>query len=592
MENHHYINYPGSIAEAIFNSIKINPTAFNIGWNLSLCLLVILMSVTVYNNFKEIFRANSLINRILKSPFFFISLSLVGVFILRLPNLVLKEQNPDESQWIANAATFLNGGVLWKNVNGFTGGPLLYAPLSLMCYISDGLNYASIRLFGLLFCILPSLLFAYLTFKQVFNSAIASLLLLPLILFFLFEINHDTIAYNSEMVPMLLTAVSLYFIFLIQKKSSISKIFLTGIAIGLFPYAKLQAVPIALVISVILLIEILFFQNKSSKQKTISILSFVVGGFIPSALILFYLLHYNSFPNFISRYLFQNIYYASTGLTSHVTGIIKYLIVATIAIQTIEFLWFFIAVGILILISSVFIFRNKSRIEKSARRNLIYLFAVTVISYLSICFPGNDFTHYEFLLVIPLFVFSGMMIGTALPLVIESFSFSKTFPTYCLLTVIVPVTLIMYSGNKGIKFIRNGGNYELSVEAKEIRKYSSPNEKLAIWGWANKYYVETSLTQGTSGVNSFYEATAALNGDNSFLEKYISELEMNKPAIFLDVSLSRFQGIKKQEGLSHENFPLLNNYINKHYQLVAEINQRKIYVLKERLTAMTSILKF
>ena len=134
-----------------------------------------------------------------------------------------------------------------------------------------------------------------------------------------------------------------------------------------------------------------------------------------------------------------------------------------------------------------------------------------------------------------------------------------------------------------IKFIQKNGNYELSAEAIVMKKYSSPDEKLAIWGWTNKYYVETGLTQGTKGSNSFYEAGYALKGNYTGIENYISELENNKPVIFLDASLPHFLGFKNQTGLSHENFPSLNNYINQNYQLVAEINQKKIYVLNQRM---------
>ena len=583
MEQNPFINYPGAIATSISDLIRGNSTAFIYGWNLFSLLFILFLTVTVYLKFIPRTGTETQKNKFLKSNVLFITVTLIGVFLLRLPNLILKEQNPDESQWIANAATFLNHGVLWKNVNGYTGGPLLFVPLSIMYYFGEGLNYASIRLFGLLFCILPSLLFVYLVFKKLFSSAIASLLLLPFILFSAFAINHDLIAYNSEHIPMLITAISLFLFFSLQKKYSLLKLFAAGFLLGLFPFAKLQAVPIAFAIAVCIFIETILFQNESSKQKFTSILFFIAGGLIPSILISIYLIHYGVTVNFRNAYILQNFSYAQNGLASHVLGWKKFLLVFIMTFRTIELLWLFIILGILILVSSYFIFKNKTRIENSAKRNLIYLFAVTVCSYLSVCLPGNDFVHYEILLIVPLVVFTGMLFGTAFPFLIETFSSRKIFYAVILLTVVVPVTLMLKQGNKGIKFIQNGGNYELSAEAKEIKKYSSPNEKLAIWGWSNKYYVETEMTQGTPGVNSFYEATNALRNNNSSLENYVSDLEINMPTVFLDASQLHFIGFNNQTGLSHENFPVLNNFINQHYQLVTEINLIKIYVLNERL---------
>lgn len=586
MEQLPFINYPGAIATSISDLIRGNSTAFNYGWNLFVLLFILFLTVTVYLKFIPTGKTVTGLYKYFYSNWVFISVTLIGVFVLRLPNLVLKEQNPDESQWIANAATFLNHGVLWKTVNGYTGGPLLYVPLSIMYYFGVGLNYASIRLFGLLFCILPSLLFVYLTFKQQFSSAIASLLLLPFILFSAFAVSHDLIAYNSENIPMLLTAISLFLFFSVQKKYESLKIFIAGFVLGLFPFAKLQAVPIALAIAICSLIEILLFQNKSTKQKFTSILYLIIGGLIPSVLILIYMMHYGVTASFWNNYIVQNYSYSQNGLASHIIGWKKFFLVFTMTFRTIELLWLFIILGILILVSLFFILKNKTRIESSTRRNLIYLFAVTVCSYLSVCLPGNDFVHYEILLVVPLIVFTAMIFGTALPFLIESYSSRKIFYAVILLTVVTPVTLLLGKGNTGIKFIQHGGNYELSVEAKEIKKYASPNERLAVWGWSNKYYVETEMTQGTPGVNSFYEASNALHNNNSFLEKYVSDLEINQPIVFLDASQPHFIGFKNQTGLNNENFPTLNKFINQHYQLVAEINQKKIYVLNERLIKM------
>src|SRR5206468_3314769 len=75
----------------------------------------------------------------------------------------LPMQDIDECSWILASASLYDGGTLWKTVNGGTGGPLLFAPLCLILYSGKGLNYTTIRIFGLICCVLPSIFFVWKT---------------------------------------------------------------------------------------------------------------------------------------------------------------------------------------------------------------------------------------------------------------------------------------------------------------------------------------------------------------------------------------------------------------------------------------------
>ncbi|GDX51352.1 hypothetical protein LBMAG27_03990 [Bacteroidota bacterium] len=586
MEKIPFINYPGCIASTISEIIKLNPQAFVICWNLFSILFTLTLLVIVYINFSKTSNLKSGIKYFLTSRALFIIVSVIGVIILRTPSLILNEQNVDESQWIANAGTWLNGAEIWKEVSGFTSGPLIYIPLSIMYYLGDGLNYSSIRFFGLLFCIIPSVVFVYLIFKKIFNKESAALLTLPIILFFSFSNSKDFIAYESELVPMLLTSLSFYLFILWQVKNSNPKLFLLGIILGFFPYAKLQAVPIALAIAICAIIELIISTNKSPKQKFVSTLLFISSGILPSIILLIYFLQNGTLLIFWNDYIVQNLFYTQTGLSYHISGISKFFIPIIIAKETPEVLLFIGTVGILFLFCTVLIYKNREKMAKTEKIRIAYFFLIFAISYLCVSFPGSYYYHYENLLIIPFIIFAGIFIGHALPFILERFLRRKIMLSILLLIISCPLFMSLYIGNCGINFIQKGGNYDISAVAKEISKYSMPNEKLVIWGWNHKFYVETGLTQGTAGANSFYEATYALKNDNSYLEKYISEIRKNQPVIFLDASQPLFIGFKNQVGLSHENFPILNDFLKTNYTLVAEINQKKIYVLNERLMRM------
>jgi hypothetical protein len=145
----------------------------------------------------------------------FITLICIGIVILRSPNLILFELNVDESEWISGAAAYWNGSIMWKELSGTTSGPLVFVPLGVMIPFG-GLNYASIRLFGLLFCIIPSIYLLWRTILLVYGAVSARLTIIPVFIFFACTQYFDFVAYNSEHIPMMLVSLALYLFFRFQ----------------------------------------------------------------------------------------------------------------------------------------------------------------------------------------------------------------------------------------------------------------------------------------------------------------------------------------------------------------------------------------
>lgn len=581
-----FIDYPGKIAVSIFNFLSEDSSFSIIGFQLSYLFFVLVLSLLIYLKFLNSVRNYSGIKKILCSPILFLTVSGIGVILLRIPNLVLRELNSDESQWIVNAATYYNGAVLWKDVSGFTGGPLIYLPLSLINHFGIELSYASIRMFGVIAYIIPIILFTYFTFRNLFNETYSSVFTLPIILFFSLSISNDFIAFNSELVSMVLIALSCFLFISFIKGNSILKLIILGLILGCFPYAKLQAVPIGLIIALLSVTEIFFFEAPSKTKKVFSVFIFIIAGMLPSLTFLVYLLNNDALNIFIDDYILQNILYTNNGLASHIDGLAKFNLVLILSSHTIETIWLFIVCMIVILFSSLQLFKTRSKIELQNFRVLIYLFLILVFSYISVCFPGNIFEHYQLLLIVPLIIFTGFIFGTSLPLSKSIFSTNKQLITFVLVSVFIPLAITLYKGNKGINFIAAKGNYQISSVSKEILKYTMPNERLAVWGWNHKFYIETGLIQGTRHANSYIEVYQYLRKQSIYLENYIEELKFNKPVIFLDATQPTFIGFTNPENLGHDKFPVLNNFIKSNYTLVSEINQKKIYVLNDRLIRM------
>jgi len=89
---------------------------------------------------------------------------------------MLDEQNIDESLWIVGTATFLHSPHLWTSFDTTTSGPLVMLPLILIKLAGFDLNYASARLAGILFCIIPGIIFSYYTFRIILDEKISRIL--------------------------------------------------------------------------------------------------------------------------------------------------------------------------------------------------------------------------------------------------------------------------------------------------------------------------------------------------------------------------------------------------------------------------------
>lgn len=580
MEAAQFINYPGKIAKTISELIKLSPKLFLIIWAfIGICFCILL----IFHLYAFFCKNQSLVKGVF-SNFFFIIILITGVIILRLPNLILNELNVDESFWIANAGKVLNGAVIWKDVTGATGGPLIFAPLSIMYLLGDGINYTSIRIFGLLFCIVPSIICVFLLFKRLFNSDISSILIIPLIIFFAFANDSDILAYNSEHVPLILTALGILLLFSISNNNQINKplLIIAGLLIGLFPFAKLQAMPIAFSITVCMLFEIFHSRGDNLSQRLKNGFLFLGAILIPPCILFLYLIQNNALSIFWDDYILQNLFYTSHGLGNVVKGLTRWTYIIKLIRATPDTFLLCSILTITALFSIVILIITKQTLMIIKKRQTIYLLLIAFSSYLAVSIPGNFFGHYQILFIIPFTILSGFLFGNMLMLN-RSLLLAKPYLRICLFIIVtIPVTLMIPNKNRGIGFIKSGGGYQLNNVSTEIMKYAKPNEKMAIWGWASEFYVETGLIPGTMEAVPYYTITPSPKSYYYKL-KYFEDLELNNPVIFLDAVAPNSFYFRNREKEGHENFKKIDNYIFKNYKLVAEIDLKRIYVLNTRL---------
>jgi hypothetical protein len=625
------IDYPGNlhyfISSLVFKLGKWGGYVW-IGSGLFFVSLLIFLALTHLNSDKSVY----LPRKYLHSEAFFLLAIFLSILILRLPNLILFEQNPDESQMISSAATLLKDFRFWLSVDGVSCGPLAYFPLTLIYVFAGSLNYATVRLFGLLFCIIPSVIFVYLAFRSLFDERIAGVIILPLVVCMCFINFWDIIAYNGEHVAMLLISIGIFLygrMVTSSDKRQLLYLFFLGFALGFVPYAKLQSVPIALGIGIFCCIDLLLNCRRNKKKGLGALAIFILSGLTPSILVLSYLLDFGIFEDFWQSYILTNLAYAQQGLSEGaVTWFYKISILPLLIWTTPHTRYYFISLFMSALVSGFILFRFRSFLESIDYRLTFLSLLITLTSYYCIVQPGNFFHHYQILFIIPALFFSGVLIGILYKkknmfqtLLIQfhlSFSTSREStprPKICFdvrlrrillisfvsIAVAIPSFYTLSIGSEGIKYAKGYAKgyriyrkyaktygyaktypmmYEKSEVAKKISEFARLNERMAIWGWMNRYYVETGLLQGTREAHSYYQITMSEQQDY-YLKRYVSDLIQNKPVVFVDAVAPK-SFYFNNPAQRHENFPILKAVIDTDYAFVAEIEGVRIYYLENR----------
>jgi hypothetical protein len=116
---------------------------------------------------------------------------------------------------------------------------------------------------------------------------------------------------------------------------------------------------------------------------------------------------------------------------------------------------------------------------------------------------------------------------------------------------------------------------------KTLRKYTSPDEALGMWGWMPSYYVDANLRQAT---RKPFGEIAMTPYTGKLRQIYLDDLRRSLPPVFIDATgPGNFWYFDRRS--SFENtFPPLAAFIRNHYVLDGEINGARLYVRSDRWT--------
>jgi len=522
------------------------------------------------------------------SPTAYIFVLCTGILILRLPNMVPPSLDVDEEQWIVTGISYLRGAVYWQSVSGNTSGPLIFTLPMIMIPI-DGINYTTVRLFGLLACIIPAIFMVWKTLKLLYGETAAQLSVISAFIFFASINEGEFIAYNSEHVPVLLTAMAIYFLFRMAYTagSSAINIALLGLVLGIMPYSKLQIMPVGLCIGLIGIFDLAIQKEQAMSLRAKRLLILISSAILPTFMVGIYLTLHHAWGDFWSNYIMNNLQYAMhKGANSQLfpvyTGVAKLTFLPWLLLKNHYLTKFVLTQIFIIMILAVLILRSGHLKSTFYDKFLWYSILIAFASYLAVSAPGNRFNHYVYLFIIPFIFVTGSFIGKIL-------SIKKPASVYSVgifLPYLIYISLVLWKGPTtiGYDFIASKQSLAPSDDCKMIRKYTHPGEWMSVWGWGIYSFVEADLVMVNKTASPFCDM---FTGDSpSLLEEYMTEMKEKKPVVFLDVLPVI---TKRKEVFRHENYPSLNNYIAQNYTKVGEYDGKRVYILNDRQRAVDSL---
>ena len=491
---------------------------------------------------------------------------------MRLPALVLnRELNPDESQMLSHAITLYQDPVYWRSVDGTTIGPLDNYLLVIPRIFGFQIDYVSGRIMGFM-CVAGALLLLFFTLKNWFGDIYARRVILTPLLFLSFTQEFDFVHYSSEQLPVFLLALAIWIFSKTTQLIGSSNInnYLLGLTLGIVPFAKLQAVPQAVVITVAAIWVGFKWYQQTKKIKPLLML--IAGGISFPAITLMWAMYHHVFNDFVDFYLLGNVIYAGGSDSKPILVQLMQIVDASPDFSTFAYIMFIpvlAGAGLAVV-----------ELRKSSDFILfavpVTILALVIASIYAVTKSGNAFVHYLNFCIIPWTLLAAYGI--------------KRFHKWAL--VIPCMIMVWFVANDAVSYKKdrklnnlisvNATRLKKSPVVKELEKYTQTKDYMVVWGWQCMYYVEAQLAQGTAE-NHSERSIFKHNLSGKYRNRYFSDMERTKPAVFIDAVGKNSSWVQDKKTQGFESFPALAQYVNVNYEFVGEFNDTRLYIRKDRL---------
>lgn len=482
--------------------------------------------------------------------------------------------NPDESQFIAGAITLTRDPVFWRAVDGTTSGPLNFYSLLPLHWLGLPLDYFSARVTGLLL-VWIAILACYRLTKSWYGIAAGRLAVLPLAGFFASVTDADFVHYSSEHVPLALTAIAACGLF--GNHSAERRrwaVLLGALAAGMLPWAKLQTAPIAGTLIVFALWWVWGDRSFAGSARFRRAAEIGVVAALPSLAIILAASATGQLEHLYRDYLVQNLSYVDQPwpMSSALRQLWRY----SFESGNLPAFGAF-ALGSVFLAGTI----GKS----AAKKPFLAAGLFTCVAAFCVIAPKRPSLHYTLLLIVPLAIWAGLSIGELWNLETRGVRrrwLAAGAAFAALLTILA--TRMTQGTPEMFGHLADHWRRPRSAAGNIVRALTTHGDRLAVWGWMDRVYVETGLPQATRESETF-EQIAPSRQREHYRERYVSDLTRTQPAVFIDATGPDAPYFADRAAYGHETLPALTKFLRANYCLLTDLGYARVYVRSDRFKA-------
>ena len=547
--------------------------------------LLLILTIFSYTLPRSQFGSKSSLRRILVSELVFIVVLIFFVLSFRIPLMIYGAQNPDESLWIATAKTLAQDFRPWVSADTGTGGPLIPISLIPLRIFNLPIDHGTLKLMSGVVMAL-NVVYLYLGFTKLIGSGLARLVILLLATAVAMMKSFDMIAFNSEHIVILLLCISFFLLSQLYRSGAgryNHRIILIGFLLGLVPYAKLQGAPMALFMGLVACVVV---------YKTLSVKSsglLIISALAPTLLVLLTAYLNGGLSEFWLSYIKNNLFYTTAIENNNLTN--RWKVLNEIIFQPGELHHFFYSCFVIILGGGVVVLLAIRKISKEKKAMLLLSILFLIVSMYCITAPGRPFGHYMLLILVPLTIVGAFILHSVSGII--KINWSEPRPSSFLIRFVASVLFIcttsLYLFHKGFTFhpnylVKARANYDGYCLHGDIvtilNRYYEPKDRMAIWGWGTELFEGTKYLMGTRDCVSYFQIAEGPMQAH-YLSRYLKDLQVNKPKIFIETISPSFFNFNDRSKSGFENFPLISDHIKANYDFEGEIGTARFFLRKD-----------
>ncbi len=434
---------------------------------------------------------------------------------------------------------------------------------------------------SILMCL--QVLIAYLTLRRFGSEITATLGAFLMVLFYGLSTQMDYLHYAGELLPTVLLMVGFHVFLTWLDESAVchpgrqlSLLFLGGLTMGAAPWCKLQALPIAGALGLMVVAAI--FRARTScfsvSRRAMEVVAFGCGGVLTTCVMLAVLAECGAMKDFWYSYILGNLSYAEK---LHWTrAVANFLLLLNTPLHQ---LLLVAAIGILLLA-----YGSQGNITSLLFKAHRWAFSGIMVyaggALFAVCRPRYSEPHHAIFLLPPLTYAAAILLSQGISGLAATWQAQHRFKAGILVSWLCAAVALyvaygvqyacMVNAISELPRAQSDSNEKIVALVRDIQK-TYPVRSLAIWGWAPGVYVLAGIPPTTRDPNVFFVLRKGPL-QKYYRLRFVGDLRANPPDLFVDaVARDAFMWPDWTENDGYESDPEVRSFVEENYFLVDEL---------------------